>query len=291
VFFPSERVLANTLLERAVRADTFPGLPRPRQHVLIAIAPDRRRFRDWIGPQAPEWGAAIAFPGSYRIVMQGRSAGADAGNPVEVLRHELAHLALAEFLGDLPPRWFDEGYASYAAREWNREDVLAANLALAMHGMPALDDLDALFSRGSSSAQTAYALSYRVVAELASLDEQHGLSLFFADWRSTGSLDQAMRAAYGITLAGFEKLWQERTRRRYGALALVSSLALVGVVVLLLVLPLYLARRQRDRRRMQQLVAADEAAERAARASALDELLRGDEERESGDGTTNAPQP
>ena len=28
---------------------------------------DARRFRDWVGPNAPEWGSAIAFPESGRI--------------------------------------------------------------------------------------------------------------------------------------------------------------------------------------------------------------------------------
>ena len=64
-----------------------------------------------------------------------------------MLRHELAHLALHERLGDLPPRWFDEGYASVAAREWRRDDVLAANVALALRGTPSLDQLDESFSR------------------------------------------------------------------------------------------------------------------------------------------------
>ncbi|MFP5355115.1 MAG: hypothetical protein ACLGIK_08170, partial [Gemmatimonadota bacterium] len=61
--------------------------------------------------------------------MQGRRASSDAGDPIRVLRHELAHLALHEYLGDLPTRWFDEGYASYAAGEWDRDRVIATNLA------------------------------------------------------------------------------------------------------------------------------------------------------------------
>jgi hypothetical protein len=283
VFYESERTLATSVLERALRIDTFPGLPRPQQRVLVAIAPDRQRFREWIGPYAPEWGAAIAFPESRRIVMQGRTAGADAGDPIEVFRHELAHLALHEMLGDKPPRWFDEGYASFAAREWKREDALTANLALAVRGMPTLDELDELFGGGSSAAQTAYALSYRAVAELASIDPDRGLTLLLTNWREGESLDRAMRASYGLTLAGFEKRWQERTRRRYGGLALAGNITLAGLLMLLVMIPLYLARRQRDRRRMEQLVAADEAAERAAQASALDALLSGDQEPEIGD--------
>jgi Peptidase MA superfamily len=275
VYFPSERTLARTLLDLAVASDTFPGLRRPRARVLVAIAPDKRRFREWAGADAPEWGAAIAFPGLQRIILQGRDAGGDAGDPREVFRHEIAHLALHEWLGDLAPRWFDEGYASYAAREWTREDALMANFALALRGTPSLEDLDAGFGHGASQAQTAYALSYRAVAELAALDPERGLSLFFANWRETQSLDRGIRATYGMTLADFEKRWQQRTRRRYGAIALIGDLAIGGVLMLVVIFPLYLARRQRDRARMAALVASDEAAERAARESAIEELLRG----------------
>jgi hypothetical protein len=149
--------------------------------------------------------------------------------------------------------------------------------------MPTFDELNEFFGRGSSAAQTAYALSYRAVAEMAALDPQRGLSLLFANWHEMESLDRAMRASYGMTLSGFEKLWQQRTRRRYGALALVGNITLAGLLLFLVMIPLYVARRQRDRRRMEQLVAADEAADRAARESAIEELLGGDEEPKTGD--------
>jgi hypothetical protein len=228
----------------------------------VAIAPDAAHFRAWAGPAAPEWGAALAFPESRRVVMQGRSAGSDAGDPMEVLRHELAHLALHERLGDRPPRWFDEGYASVAAREWRREDVLAANLALAVRGAPSLDQLEASFSGGSVTAQSAYALSYRAVMELAALDPERGLTLFFQYWPESESLDAAVRRAFGITLARFEHDYQSRTRRRYGALALVADLTVVFAVATILLMPFYFVRRSRDRRRLAELLAADAAAER-----------------------------
>src|SRR6185295_6227086 len=91
VFFESEQTLAKSLLDAAVRADSFPGLPRPRQQIVLELAPDRRRFREWIGPGAPEWGAAITFPESHRVIMQGK-AGGENGDPREIWRHELAHL-------------------------------------------------------------------------------------------------------------------------------------------------------------------------------------------------------
>jgi len=274
VAYPADDLLAKSLLASAVARDTFPGLPRPAQRVVIAIAPDRRRFREWIGPSAPEWGAAVAFPESSRLVMQGRNAGSDAGDPVEVLRHELAHLALHEALGDLPPRWFDEGYASYAANEVARDAVLGANLALLFRGMPALDSLDAGFAGGSLRAEGTYALSYRAVAELAAQDPERGLTLFFRYWKETGRFESAVRSAYGITQGQFEEIWRARTRRRYGGLALAADLSIAAAVTLFIVMPFYVIRRRRDRLRMAALVRADEEADRRERESVIEALLR-----------------
>ncbi len=275
VYFPKDDVMARALLRAAAANDSFPWLPRPTQRVLVAVAPDAGRFRSWVGPSAPEWGAAIAFPESRRIVMHGRSDAGDAGDPLEVLRHELAHLALYERLGNRPPRWFDEGYASVAAREWRRDDVLAANVALALKGTPSLDELDAGFQGGAVAAQSAYALSYRAVTELASLDPRRGLTLFFTYWGDGDTLDGAVRRAFGVTLSGFEKLYQERTSRRYGGLALFADLSIAMLALMILLLPFILARRARDRRRLQAMIAADEAAERAERQGVIALLLGG----------------
>lgn len=273
VYFPQDDVLAHALVRAAVANDSFPWLPRPRQRVLIAIAPDAARFRTWVGPSAPEWGAALAFPESRRIVMHGRGGSADAGDPLEVLRHELAHLALHERLGNKAPRWFDEGYASVAAREWRRDDVLAANVALALKGTPSLDELEEGFHGGAVAAQSAYALSYRAVTELASLDQERGLSLFFQYWADGSTFDRAVRQAFGLTLSGFEKEFQKRTSRRYGGLALFADLSIAMLVLTVLLLPFFFARRARDRRRLRAMIAADEAAERAEQRSAIAMLL------------------
>ena len=289
MFFPRDELLASSMLKSAVRNDSFPWLPRPSQRVLIAIAPDAARFRAWVGPDAPEWGAAIAFPESRRIVMQGRVAGSDAGNPIEVLRHELAHLALHERLGNKPPRWFDEGYASVAAREWRRDDALAANVALAVTRAPGLDQLEEGFHAGSLTAQSSYALSYRAVTELAALDTARGLTLFFKYWEEGHTLDASMREAFGLTLSGFERLFQERTRRRYGGLALFADFSLAMVVLGLMMLPFMIARRLRDRRRLEAMLIADEKAEQAERESAIAALI-GDAGASSGDEDGRRPE-
>jgi hypothetical protein len=272
----SDAVLARAVLDAATRTDTFPGLPRPREDVTIVVARDAQHMRELSGPGIPEWGIAVAIPALRRIVIQGRGATSAAGDPLVALRHELAHLALHEFMGDLPPRWFDEGYATYAAGEWRRDDALATALALALRGVPTLEGIDSAFYGGATRAQYAYALAHRAVADLASLDPNRGLSLFFTEWRARGSLDPAVRHAYGVTLGTFEAMWRRRTRRRYGALALVTDLTLAVAILLAVIAPLYVARRRRDRGRLAAMRERDAEAERRERESAIEALLGSD---------------
>ncbi|NUQ12882.1 MAG: hypothetical protein HUU26_11270 [Gemmatimonadaceae bacterium] len=192
-----------------------------------------------------------------------------------MLRHELAHLALHEALGDLPPRWFDEGYASVSAGEWGREEVIATNLALAWRGVPSLEALEASFQGGAGQASGAYALAHRAVAELAALDPGRGLTLFFEYWRRTdGDFDAAVRSAFGLTQGDFEERWKQRTRRRYGAISLFADLTIGAVVLVVVMVPFYLVRQRRNRERLARMAEAERAAEARERASALEALLR-----------------
>jgi len=267
--------LARSLLAEAQRNDSFPGLPRPRERVLIAIAPDSRRLRAWVGPNAPEWGAAFAFPDQRRIVMQGRTAGSDAGDPRVVLRHELAHLALHEAMGPLPPRWFDEGYASFAAREWTREQTFETSVGMVWRTLPTLEQLEAGFERGGVEAGWSYAMAHRVVGELDALGGEAGLANLLHYWRQTGSFEKAVRTAYGMTGEAFEKHWRTRTRTRYGALSFVANLSVAVGMFSLVLVPLFVIRRRRDRLKLEAMRAADAQQEEAARQSALQAILDG----------------
>ncbi|MCE9603188.1 MAG: hypothetical protein K8S21_13365 [Gemmatimonadetes bacterium] len=283
IHFPGETRFAQAVLAAAVARDSFPGLPRLTDPVRIQLAPDERTFREWVGAGAPDWGGAFAFPAERLIVMQGRNAAAAVGDPMATLRHELAHLALAEVLRGQVPRWFDEGYASYAAGEWGREEVLATSVGLIWRGIPTLAGLDSGFYAGSGRAERTYALAHRAVAELASLDRERGLTLFFDYWRREGSFERALRSAYGMTSADFERHWRARVRRQYGALALAADLSVLSVFLVFLLGPLWWQRRQRLRDRLERMRQADAAQEERERMSALAALL--------GEGAPDAPDP
>lgn len=273
VHYAAEERLARALLASAIARDSFPGLRRLSDTVRIQLAPDARTFREWVGEGAPDWGGAFAFLDERLIVMQGKNAAAAAGDPLVTLRHELAHLALAEVLRGRVPRWFDEGYASYAAGEWGREEVLVTSVGLIWRGIPTLQGLDSGFHAGSGRAERTYALAYRAVAELASLDPERGLTLLFGYWEREGSFDRALRSAHGMTSADFERHWRSRVRRQYGALALAADLSVLSIFLVFLLGPLWWQRRTRLRERLDRMRKADAEQEERERNSALAALL------------------
>jgi hypothetical protein len=97
--------------------------------------------------------------------------------------------------------------------------------------------------------------------------------MLFSHWKTSGSLDLAMREAYGMTLQGFEERWRTRTRRRYGGIALVADLAMIAGLLGLVVLPLYVGRRRREKKRLESLRVREGEQEQRARESALDAML------------------
>jgi hypothetical protein len=141
--------------------------------------------------------------------------------------------------------------------------------------LPTLEALERGYVRGGVEASWSYAMAHRVVSELDALGGDAGLGNFFVYWKQSGSFERAVRTAYGMTGEAFEKHWRAQTRTRYGALAFVTNVsAAVGLFSLVLV-PLFMIRRRRDRRKLEAMRAADALQEAAARESALQAILDG----------------
>jgi len=276
IWYPPDSLVADRLLSDAVARDTFPWLPRSRSRIVIAIAPDAPTFRRWVGAASHRWTAAVTFLDRHRIVMQGQFASADAGDPRQVLRHELAHVALYDFLGDLPSRWFSEGYASYAAGEERTTGFVATNAALTFRQMPTLAALDTMLqSPHGTEAHAGYALALRAVSDLAASDRDRGLAPLFAAWKERGSFDLAMRRTNAQTTEDFERGWQRRAKWQFAFLSVVADTSLGGAIVIGLLVPPFLKRRRANRRRLLEMRDAEARSEHVARAEALDSVVRG----------------
>ena len=185
----------------------------------------------------------MAEPGERTILLR-----ADQDDLPRTLRHELAHLALHEAVTVRVPLWFDEGYAAWAAGEWERFGGLELNLAVVRGAIPSLTALDGALRGSASTADAAYALAASAVTELARRNPSGTLTPLLGRLERGEGFDQAVLATTGLTMDRFEEDWRRTVRRRYTWgqwLIAGGGWAVAGVLVLWLVR----RRRRADRAR------------------------------------------
>jgi len=211
VAWPAQRAVAADLARVADRPAEWPGLGvRDPGPLRLIVVPDAHLLDSLTAGRAPTWGAAIAVPGARTILLR-----ADEGDLVRTLRHELAHLALHEAVAVRVPLWFDEGYAGWAAGEWDRLGALELNLAVVRGAVPTLTGLDGALRGSASSVDPAYALAVSAVAELARRNPTRTLTPLLRRLESGEDFDAAVLATTGLALGRFEQEWQRAIRRRY----------------------------------------------------------------------------
>jgi hypothetical protein len=211
VAWPAQRAIAADLARLADRPAEWPGLGlRDPGPLRLIVVPDAHLLDSLTAGRAPSWGAGIAVPGARTILLR-----ADEGDLVRTLRHELAHLALHEAVAVRVPLWFDEGYASWAAGEWDRLGTLELNLTVVRGAVPTLTGLDGALRGSASSADAAYALAVSAVAELARRNPTGTLTPLLRRLESGEDFDAAVLATTGLAVGRFEQEWQRAMRRRY----------------------------------------------------------------------------
>jgi hypothetical protein len=244
VAWPAQLRLATELAREAIRPAEWPGLgTRGVDSFRLIVVPDLRRLDSLTRGRAPPWAAAIALTDNRTVVIR-----ADADELPRILRHELAHLTLHQVVRGRVPLWFDEGYAGWAAGEWDRLGLLELNLSVARGALPSLGGLDRALRGATSTADAAYALAVSAVTELARRNPTGTLTPLMARLGAGEEFGAAVLATTGLTLDRFEETWQQTVRRRYG---LVTWLFATGgwLLVSLGVLFLVHFRRQADRER------------------------------------------
>ncbi len=209
--WPAQRGVAADLARLADRPTEWPGLGRRDPGPLrLIVVPNARILDSLTAGQAPSWGAAVALPGARTILLR-----ADEGELARTLRHELAHLALHEAVAVRVPLWFDEGYAAWAAGEWERLGSLELNLAVVRGAVPNLTGLDGALRGSPSTADAAYALAVSAVVELARRNPTGTLTPLVGRLEAGDGFDAAVLSTTGLTVGRFEQAWQRALRRRY----------------------------------------------------------------------------
>lgn len=231
--------------------------------------------RDDFPVARPEpWVAGIAVPELNAISLRGSSGQGGLMALRQVLRHELAHLALAAATGGNTPRWLQEGYAQFAAGAWGAGEAWRLQVAF-MQGDASLHALVLRFPRQRQAAALAYLLSYTAVAELHDLSGDAGLRGTFQRLAAGDDFDAALRIVYGITETQFEEKWRREVAGRYGWLYVLSRASLFWVALTLALLVFGWRRRRYNRMRWEALRRAEAAETReAAAAAAWIEVMR-----------------
>ena len=250
-----DSALAAAYLDFLEAQPPLPALPDSLPTGVDAyLVPARAALDSLLGGRVPEWSAGVAVPSrSLLAIPAWQGSLTRPGEASRVLRHEWAHLGLAQYLDPLRiPRWFDEGYAQWASG-WTATEAWRLRIALATGGAPALDSLTLAWPRARGDAETAYLLAATVVEYLTRSGGERGLALFLERWRDRESFDEALRATFGVTVGGLEDDWSDWVRSRYGWLFVLSHSTvgwglLAGVLVIL-----YVIRKRRDRKRMEEL--------------------------------------
>jgi hypothetical protein len=251
------RQLGPEALAPAVR---LTGARAPFAPIHVVLAPESSQLARW----QPSWisGYADGARGVVVLLPERRDRYPDRGL-VPLLRHEVTHVLVARAAGGGEvPRWFNEGLALAAGREWELGDRARVALAVLTGDRLPLARLDLAFSGSESDGQAAYALAGDLVRELLIEHGADSGAAILARVAAGERFADAFRSATGVDLAGFESdYWRRRTLWDRWVPLISSSVVLWGGIALLAIAA-FRRRATRDAERLRAW--GEEEAQRAA---------------------------
>jgi hypothetical protein len=166
-------------------------------------------------------------------------------------RHEIAHVLIDRAAaGAEVPRWFHEGVAMAAGREWGLEDRTRLAFAVLVKGEVPLERLDRAFAGGENEVAAAYALAEDLVQDLLARHRSAEplTAAILRGMREGETFEASFQAATGESLAAAEaSYWKRRTFwNRW--VPIVASSATLWILITGLALVAFQRRRARDAR-------------------------------------------
>ena len=228
---------------RLEQAMILTGLTRPGSPIRLVLAEETSA----IGRQTPRWISGFAVGReSIAVLFPARSPSYPDSSFEELVLHEVAHILVYRASnGKTLPRWFNEGLALYVGRPWRLEDRSRVSWALLRRRRTALTELDGFFGLSRGAARHAYALSGAFVQDLL---QRHGTEVSADILTAVAAgrpFDDAFLHAVGITLAEAEASFWSRFTFWYRWIPIISSSAMLWIVITGLFL---VAARQRRRK-------------------------------------------
>ena len=210
------------------------GLDRFTRSIRVVLAPESSE----VAGRTPGWVSGFADGQAWTMVVFPARVPSYPDRTLEALvQHEVAHILVDAAAGGQPlPRWFHEGVATVAAREWGLEDGARYAMAVVGRRERTTEDLDAGFAVGGRRAARAYALSASLVRMLESDFGPDVTARILEGVRRGSSFRVAFRHATGQPLARVERrFFRDRAFWHTWVPFLTSSVALwMGITALAL---------------------------------------------------------
>jgi len=242
------------------------GFSRPIRVVLAAESSE-------LAHEVPAWVSGFARGSEGLIVLfPARVNSYPNRNLRSLVHHEVAHVLVAQAARGRPvPRWFNEGVATVAAREWGIED--RARFAMAVLGARphSVRDLDASFEGSGPQIVRAYALSSAFIRFIQRRYGSAAPAMVLDGIARDLSFDEAFRRATGEPLEDAEQIFFEKEAFWTTWLPFLTSTGALWMAITILALVAIRRRRVRSR---QMLEAWDEEEEIAAERPMLPSINR-----------------
>ena len=242
VLFPREETMPREwIVERcrlaiaAVRTRIPTEIP---SSLTVRVAPTDSLFRAWTGGRLPEWGVGAALPAKRSVVIRFTGKEREREELDRVLRHEVAHVMLAQACADeRVPRWFDEGVAMAASESVTTSHVWILARGVIGGSIVPLVKLNSGFPESEPLARLAYAEGRDAIRFIEERWGEEALRWIFRDMAAGSDFRTAIRRNTGFSPVIFGLAWERDAKERYGALGLLhDSAALWGVVAVAVVI-------------------------------------------------------
>jgi hypothetical protein len=220
--------------------------------VRVARTPDQMAELAPENAPPPAYAAGVAYPSAHLIVIALQAPQTwEAPDLLELLRHELAHLALSDAVGGHHvPRWFDEGLAIHESGElpWARRMALA-DASLGRRLLP-LADLDRGFPADRYDVNVAYAESADFVSFLLRDVDRARFGSLIERVRAGAAFGRALEDSYDTDLRKLEYEWREELSRRFGLVPALTGGGLVWGLIVVLAMVAWIKRRKRAKEKL-----------------------------------------
>jgi LPXTG-motif cell wall-anchored protein len=214
--------------------------------VHVRLLENRNDFDTATFGGAPDWGVGVAIQSKNLIVILVPFSEKFNISFHEVLRHELAHMALfVRTGGRRVPRFMHEGFAMTFAHQWSFDDDLLLAKAKYTGSLFSLKQIESVNMLNSAQARLAYAQSFQAVKYII---ETFGYNTFqeLLNGFSQGlNRDMVFQQVLGTNFDGFDKMFAQYISKRYHWIMIFTDPTLLWIGLALIVIIGFLLVRKR----------------------------------------------